>query len=589
MGVKSNRSVLFYFVWYFVYLAYAVVYWPPNEDMIKTLKGFDLNYTYPWMYSGFVEVDQQTDSHLFYWFFREENGNTSAPLVLWINGGPGSSSMIGNLLENGPLKLVEDIDNDSIHVHSLKGEAWTSIANVVYVDQPIGTGYSYGHKNITDGKQIGDFIIKFLNKFYQKFPDMKSNNFYISGESYAGKYLPAIATSIIDFNKNMSSADKINLKGVLIGNEIADPMVQFPSIRHLSLSIGHIQIDSLPELDTVEQRWQIMNGKHAANTFDYWFGISNYITDMNGGMDIYDSRYHESNQTKGENLLERYLNDPEVIYQLHCDKSQKSTKFISWNSTVSKNFNSDKMIIYTDQHQAILDNNITLWIFVGQFDSLLGSYGIQAWMKTFKWKEMGNFFSSSRNLYYYVSDDNKKIKLGGNFKQYKNLSLLIVYSAGHLVPTTQLALSKSMLSDIMFNDGLVWHQEQGNWSLDVKTWDLMNNWTDKGEWINGKCRCNDGYFGADCSITVDSLYSNSFILNSTSWKYFKIEGDSSVQIQIKGSNFTTVYTRKGDIPSQSLFNSYFYGNDIKLLLNKNTTGEYIAIFNSYLDSFLGNL
>ena len=131
--VLLNKLCFTLLLGYIANMVKSVVYWPPNEDMVKELKGFDLNYTYPWMYSGFVNVEKDTDSHLFYWFFREENGNSKAPLVLWINGGPGSSSMIGNLLENGPLKLIEDKNTETINVHSLKGQAWSSIANVLFV------------------------------------------------------------------------------------------------------------------------------------------------------------------------------------------------------------------------------------------------------------------------------------------------------------------------------------------------------------------------------------------------------------------------------------------------------------------------
>ena len=362
---------------------------------------------------------------------------------------------------------------------------------------------------------------------------MKNNSFYISGESYAGKYLPAIATAIIDYNKNSSDSDKILLKGVLIGNEVADPIVQFLGLRQLSLSIGHLQFDSLPELDTLEQRCQIMNGKRDDNNFEYWFGISRYVTAMNGGMDIYDARFSEQNATNGDDLLDRFLNDPEVITQLHWDKSHKETKFISWNSTISKNFNADKMIVYTDQHQAILDNNITLLIFAGQFDSLLGPYGIQAWMKTFKWKEMDSFYKSSRNLYYYVSDNNGEIKLGGNFKQHKNLSFLVVYAAGHLVPSTQLALSRSMLSDIMFNNSLICHHKEGNWSLNDKAWSFMKGCAGRGTWEQGRWKWDSDYYGADCSISVKTLNPISFTLNSTSWRYFKIgSGDTTIIYKI---------------------------------------------------------
>ena len=561
----------------------AVVYCPPNEDMIKELKGFDLNYTYPCMYSGFVEVEKETDSNLFYWFFREENGNRNAPLVLWINGGPGSSSMLGNLLENGPLKLIENKESDSISVHSLKGQAWSAVSNIVFVDQPIGVGFSYGHRNLTRTSQIGEYIVKFIKGFYQKFPDMKGNKFYISGESYGGKYLPAIATSIITFNKNATSSDKIPLNGVLIGNGYTDPITQELTDRQIAISLGYLQFDSLPEMDAVEHRCQTQNGIKTNSSFEYCFNLPDFVTAMNGGMNIYDARYGGSNATMGKDAMTKYLNDPEVVTQLHCDKSHKTIKFSSSNSTVSENFNGDKMLVYVDEHQTILDNNITLLIYAGQMDSWVGPYGIQEWMKKLKWNEMDNFYKSSRNLYYYVSDDSKEIKLGGNFKQHKNLAVLVVYASGHLVPSTQLALSRNMLSDIIFNDTLLWHQKEGQCSLDNKTWNFMNNWTGNGKCNQGKWEWSTGYFGADCSILVNSLESNLFSLNATSWRYYRINSNENVRLTIEGSNNTYVYTRRGDIPSQSFYNSYSHGSNINIYLQKNTTGEFIGIFNPNQD------
>jgi len=90
---------------------------------------------------------------------------------------------------------------------------------------------------------------------------MKTRNFFISGESYGGKYLPAIASAIIDYNPRVSQENKINLKGVLIGNGYVDPITQRLTIRHLSLGVGSIQFDSLPELDIIEQRCQESNGR----------------------------------------------------------------------------------------------------------------------------------------------------------------------------------------------------------------------------------------------------------------------------------------------------------------------------------------
>ena len=426
------------------------------------------------MFSGFVNVEEETDSNLFYWFFRDENLTSNAPLVIWINGGPGSSSQLGNILENGPLKLVKDSANIT-KVHSLKGQAWNAVANVVYVDQPVGVGFSYGHRNITEGSQIGLYMLKFIQGFYELYPEMKGRKFYISGESYGGKYLPAIASAIIDYNANATEDEKIQLDGVLIGNGFVDPIVQRLSIRELSIGAGLIQFDSIPELDIMEKRCHYSNSIKDVQAPEVCGDVSGFFTIMDGGMDSYDIRYPSSNSTIWKNYMIEYLNDPDVISDLHCENSKKFPIYSASNETVYENFIGDGMVRYIDEHQKILDNNITLLLFYGQFDNHDGPYGAQEWMKKLNWSSIDEYYAGSRNLYYYASDDNGEVKLGGNFKSYENFHFLVVYAAGHLVPSTQLALSRNMLSDIIYHDKLLCHEQNGQCSLDNITIQLMNN------------------------------------------------------------------------------------------------------------------
>ena len=89
-------------------------------------------------YSGFFTVDKQHDSNLFFWFFRSETRRDSAPLVVWLQGGPGTSMMRTVFLENGPYR----IDYKSKQLRRRKG-AWTRAHSVLYFDNPVGTGYSF--------------------------------------------------------------------------------------------------------------------------------------------------------------------------------------------------------------------------------------------------------------------------------------------------------------------------------------------------------------------------------------------------------------------------------------------------------------
>ena len=566
--------------------SYAVLC-PEMEDKVTSLPDFDSKYKFPCMYSGFVEVDNETDSNLFYWFYRDEDLSTKSPLVLWVNGGPGASSQLGNLVENGPLKLVKD-KNGKIKVNSLEKQAWTAVANVLFLDQPVGVGYSYGDLNITDIEQVKEHAIKFIQGFYVKHPEMKDRDFFITGESYGGRYEPAFASAIIDYNLNAADKDKIPLKGVLIGNGFVDTLTQRLAIRHPSLALGSIQFDSIPELDTLERRCQDANSKKASNAAEVWVDIAKFVTTVDGGIDMYDARYPETNVTEQEADLVKYLNMEYVVKSLHWESSTKEIKYSSQNDTVYANFMPDALNVYIEDHKKILDNNITLLLFVGQFDKKDGPYGVQEWMKKLDWEGIDEFHASSRNVYYYASDDGGEVRLGGNFKHHKNLHLMMIYAAGHLVPTTQLALSRSMLSDIIYNDKLLCHLSDGTCSIDQKTWEMMDNCNGNGNCVNGKCVWNSGYYGGDWSVTTEALDIDDPVLNATSWKFYKLDAnEGTLEVKIKPSGGPLhIYTYKKGIPSRSFFTWYMEveaDEEIKFYLSKKNSGEYVALFNPDYD------
>ena len=148
-------------------------------------------------YSGFITVNQTTNSNLFFWFFPAENGNKSAPLILWLQGGPGSSSMFGLLKENGP--FIADVDKNGHPFVRSNPFSWSAEHNLLYIDNPVGTGFSFAqspeayHSRLEDSTED---LYRFLQQFYQMFPELRLNQFFPFGESYAGKYVPSLAYKI---------------------------------------------------------------------------------------------------------------------------------------------------------------------------------------------------------------------------------------------------------------------------------------------------------------------------------------------------------------------------------------------------------
>ncbi|KAJ8521696.1 hypothetical protein ONZ45_g1633 [Pleurotus djamor] len=166
--------------------------------------------------------------NIWFWYFEARNEPENAPLALWFNGGPGASSMIGLFQENGPCRIrndSSDVDHNPL--------SWNNHANVLYIDQPIGVGFSYGTMTVGTSQQAAEDVWKFLQIFFkdEKFSKLLERPLAIWTESYGGHYGPAFAAHILDQNdaiaKGAIDALHINLKALAIGNGLTDPLIQY--------------------------------------------------------------------------------------------------------------------------------------------------------------------------------------------------------------------------------------------------------------------------------------------------------------------------------------------------------------------------
>ncbi|KAK9283057.1 hypothetical protein L1049_011285 [Liquidambar formosana] len=171
-------------------------------------------------YGGYVTVDKSAGRALYYYFAEAEKPK-KLPLLLWLNGGPGCSSLgYGAMLELGPFRILSD--GKTLFKNTY---AWNKAANVLFLESPAGVGYSYSNTS-TDYEAGGDKNtavdnLVFLLNWLERFPEYKGRDFYISGESYAGHYVPQLAHVILAHNKKTKKTP-INLKGIMIGNAVID-------------------------------------------------------------------------------------------------------------------------------------------------------------------------------------------------------------------------------------------------------------------------------------------------------------------------------------------------------------------------------
>lgn len=136
-------------------------------------------------------------------------------------------------LENGPFLLYKNKTNMYLNDYS-----WNKKANVLYLESPGGVGFSKSKRNNTyDDETSAEDNYRALIDFFRKFPNLKKNDFYIAGESYAGVYIPYLSKKIIEMNQLPSVETKIKLKGILIGNGCTNPRECYEPDNEGSMSI----------------------------------------------------------------------------------------------------------------------------------------------------------------------------------------------------------------------------------------------------------------------------------------------------------------------------------------------------------------
>jgi hypothetical protein len=221
------------------------------------------------LYAGLMPLELGESNRLgnfFFWLAKQRNHDPSSPnsLVVWLNGGPGCSSMVGMMFENGPFTLAFGDAGKGEPRYNLKYNpyAWNEVSDVLFVEQPLRTGFAaaaYGTDQVHSEKQIGDNFRKFLLSFLQVFTEYKDVELYLTGESYAGFYIPWIADTIVKYQmkKNSydnnfvrdTSIDHIRLAGIAIGNGVMDYLYQEPSYAEYAYSHGLIPLAAKKKFD----------------------------------------------------------------------------------------------------------------------------------------------------------------------------------------------------------------------------------------------------------------------------------------------------------------------------------------------------
>eukprot|EP00850_Spirogloea_muscicola_P004289 SM000018S03654 [mRNA] locus=s18:574394:578664:- [translate_table: standard] len=412
-------------------------------------------------YAGYVTVDECAGRALYYFLVEAEHRPADKPLTLWLNGGPGCSSIGGGLFaELGPFWTNKTANGLIFNEH-----AWTRESNVLFLDSPAGVGFSYSNR--TSDYTVGDAATakdtyRFLHHWLRRFPIFSGREFYIAGESYAGHYVPQLAYVIWqEQQKHPRDALDINLKGFLVGNAWTDTindnrgMVDFWFTRALISESTYLGLNANCEFtkafnmdnhaQTVCANFSRMAAAEMGNIFKYDVYVDVCVEED------YDSETQTFLRHRGvlgdkrhggvpdeydpceEKEVDRYLNRPEVQDAIHANLtghlSYKWTDCAGPRLNYSLEAQAESMLpIY----RQLIKAGMKIWVYSGDADGVVPVMGTRLWIRQLVHERI--LKRTSQWTPWYL-----KRQVGGYTEEFNDGRFVFatVRNAGHMVPYTQ--------------------------------------------------------------------------------------------------------------------------------------------------------
>ncbi|XP_046409282.1 venom serine carboxypeptidase-like [Ischnura elegans] len=372
-------------------------------------------------YSGYFTVNETYNSNLFFWFFPAMNNPEEAPLLLWLQGGPSVSSLFAVFTENGPYLI--DPDNKTL---SLNPYSWTTNHSVVFFNQPVGTSFSFTDSDdgyATEQGQVGQNMHTALVQFFTMFPEFNSYPFYVTGESYAGKYIPAVGYAI--YKNNPNSDIKINLQGLAIGNGMTDPESMIPEYASLIYDVGHIDDSGRGVIQNYQDLCvqAIRSGKWM-NAFEHWGAIVAKFVKLSGYSFIYNIYYAEDPATGGS--------VPDFVQREWTRKAMHvGDTMYSYVGAVYTKLEPDIMKSVRPWVEELLNSGLRIMFYNGNFDVSVGYPLSRGMFKKLQFDGADEYRPAKREMWRVGGDLAGYYKKGGTFME------VMVRNAGHMVPTDQ--------------------------------------------------------------------------------------------------------------------------------------------------------
>ncbi|TYG82211.1 hypothetical protein ES288_D01G069200v1 [Gossypium darwinii] len=447
MGVGAFFNIIYTFIFGGI-IGYHL------SDQIGTLPGQpNVNFR---QFSGYIDVDPNAGRSLFYYFVEAENDPLSLPLTIWLTGGPGCSSVGDSFVGIGPFTTTNN-------ARCLKRNpyAWTKVSNMLFIDSPIGSGWSYSNTN--SDYQAGDVstnddLVVFILKWFQKYPIFKFRDLYLGGTSYAGHFVPNLANTLLQCNTESKSL-RFNVKGVVLGDPLLRYKLDILAEYELYASKGMI-----PK-KLYKQILKHFNGNDEDNYYDnptQWseafqqtmnkaemiaFNVSSVVEAKQRQFDLFrtpcdgkfEDLYSGKEVTKIINEVDMciplradfYFTLPEVQKAFHGNRTNLSYQYTGCFEKSGLNYSlADKHIDMLPILKQILEQSVPITIFSGEDDGAVPMIGTLRHVK--KLANDMNFNLTKNEAW------NHENKEGGwLYKFGDSLTFMSVKGANHHVPLSK--------------------------------------------------------------------------------------------------------------------------------------------------------
>lgn len=387
--------------------------------------------------------DTPSGDGIFYWYFESRGDPSKDPVVVWLNGGPGCSSLEAVIVENGPSRIQNAEGQLARNPWS-----WNNHANVLYIDNPAKVGYSVG-KSVTNSITASEDFKNSIKLFFKQHSELEQNVLHIAGESYAGRYVPVFAEAV---NESPDVGKKV--ESIMIGNGLVNPVSEYDAYQPMLCGKGgwparfsNNECESMANqtprcaqsmtqcMDTV-QLGNDGGGPECQIASLFCSPLQESFRSLNP-YDIRDKGC-ETTETglcyKDMDWAQAYFNRPEVMDALGAASSIKQNGFQICSSAVTDGFyqSGDPYFPTFRNVSSLLTQGTPVLAYNGDADIVLNWIGANQWTSETEWPNQQEFQNAQRKDWI----PNGQLKRG-EIKNYGKFSFLTVHDAGHMVPYNQ--------------------------------------------------------------------------------------------------------------------------------------------------------